>query len=99
MGYRANVITQHREYGAQSFSDWSAFEKFVNRTSESLNIEFGDGQNIYSVDKDVLKEYINNLPEDSEPSDYGPFTNKELKHALEVAILESPDEYVAWEWF
>jgi len=98
MGYRANTITTHREYGSQSFSNWDAFDRFVARTEDTLGIEFIDEQNMYQVEKENVKKYLENLPENGQ-SDYGPFTNKELKRALEKSLEESPGDYVSWEWF
>ena len=38
MGYRANVITRHREYGSQTFSNYQAFQKFLRLESDKLDI-------------------------------------------------------------
>lgn len=52
MGYRANVITRHREYGSQTFSNYQAFQKFLRLESDKLDI-IGDWElETYCVEAD-----------------------------------------------
>ena len=39
------------------------------------------------------------LPDNDEMSNYEGMTNRELANALRMAIEESPDRDVTWEWF
>ncbi len=99
MGYRANVITRHREYGSQTFSNYQAFQKFLRLESDKLDI-IGDWElETYYVEAEQLEKYIASLPDNDEMSNYEGMTNRELARALREAIEESPDRDVTWEWF
>lgn len=99
MGYRANVITRHREYGSQTFSNYQAFQKFLRLESDKLDI-IGEWElETYYVEAEQLEKYIASLPDNDEMSNYEGMTNRELANALRGAIEESPDRDVTWEWF
>ena len=93
MGYRANVITRHREYGSQ------AFQKFLTLESDNLDIIREWDSETYYVEAEQLEKYIASLPDNDEMSNYEGMTNRELANALRKAIEESPDRDVTWEWF
>ena len=100
MGYRANVITQHREYGDQSFSSWEMFTSdFIPATLDVLDIEGNDNQDFFEVNKEQLQKYVDSLPENDEVSAYPEYFNKDLKAILQIAINQAPGEWVSWEWF
>lgn len=99
MGYRANVITRHREYGSQTFSNYQAFQKFLRLESDNLDIIGECESETYYVEAEQLEKYIASLPDNDEMSNYEGMTNRELARALRGAIEESPDRDVTWEWF
>ena len=99
MGYRANVVTRHREYGDQTFSNYQAFQKFLTLESDNLDIIRESDSETYYVEAEQLEKYIASLPDNDEMSNYEGMTNRELANALRMAIEESPDRDVTWEWF
>ena len=101
MGYRANVITQEREYGGQTFSNWDEFVyKFIPAVEENdLDIHGNDAEDFFEVEKAQLQRYVDRLPDNEEVSAYPSCSNKELKMVLEEAIKEAPGEWVQWEWW
>jgi hypothetical protein len=100
MGYRANVITQHREYGSQTFCDYNEFIEFQGAVRDKdLEIQGDEHEEFFEVDKEELQKYVDSIPEDDEISDYPSYENKELKEYLQEAINDSKGQYVSWEWF
>lgn len=100
MGYRANVITQEREYGDQTFTNWTMFtSEFLPNVENKLDITGNDAEDFFEVEKDQLQKYVDKLPDNEEESDYPDYTNQALKEALTVAIKEAPGDWVSWEWF
>ena len=99
MGYRAHVVTQHREYGDHTFSDYDAFRRFVTAERDKLSIGWVDNSEECFVEIAELENYINTIPLNNEVSKYEHMTNLELIQALRKAIEQSPDECVTWEWF
>lgn len=101
MGYRAHTITQEREYGSQTFSDWEEFvDNFIPAAREnSLDVVGNEALDFFEVEKKQLQKYVDKLPENDEKSAYPSLTNKELKEVLQSAIKEAPGEWVSWEWF
>ncbi len=102
MGYRANVITRHREYGNQTFSDWTEFDSdFIPALAEfGIDVNDSDSQDFYEVEKEELQRYVKSLPVNEDPSvAYPSYTNMELIEELQTAIDESKDTWVSWEWF
>lgn len=101
MGYRANVITQHREYGAQTFSSWEMFTSdFIPAMDEAGVQVFGnENEDFYEVDKTDLQKFVDEMPDDGEPSIYPDYTNSDLKQELQDAIDDSKGSWVSWEWF
>ena len=99
MGYRANVVTKHREYGDVSFSDYSEFQRFLKREHNTLDIQEEVDTGCYYIEIEELEKYIATIPDNNEISNYEHMTNRELASVLHKAIKQSPDEYVTWEWF
>lgn len=102
MGYRANVITQHRKYGGQTFGNWTDFDLHFLSALRDFDIDIfdGEGTNYYEVDKKELQRFVDSLPDNNKKSvAYPEYTNKELKEELQDSINETKDVYVAWEWF
>jgi len=100
MGYRANVITQERKYGDQTFSNWEMFTSdFLPAVEEVLDITGNDNEDFFEVNKEQLQKYVNSLPEDEEASVYPDYKNVDLKAILQIAIDQAPGEWVSWEWF
>lgn len=99
MGYRANIVTQHRQYGDITFSDYDAFRNFLATEKDKLPIEWIDNSEECFIEIKELEKYIATIPDNNEISSYEHMTNQELAHALRKAIGQSPDEYVTWEWF
>ena len=109
MGYRANVITQHREYGDQSFGDWELFEDLWGDFTDFVEINVpeawtsrSENLDYFEASKDGIKEYIEHIrvmPPEEKHSHYTDYTNKELIETLKRAIEQAPDYYVSWEWF
>lgn len=101
MGYRANVITQHRAYGSQTFGMWENFVyKFVPAMDElGYDISGNENDDFFEMDKKHLQDFVDSLPSNDEQSISSEHTNNELKQQLQWAIDETKDEYVAWEWF
>ena len=99
MGYRANIVTRHRQYGDITFSDYDAFRNFLATEKDKLPIEWVDNPEECFIEIKELEKYIATIPDNNEISSYEHMTNQELAHALRKAIKQSPDEYVAWEWF
>lgn len=101
MGFRASVITRHREYGAQTFCDWENFtDNVVPKMVEAgLEINDSEAQDFYEVEKSKLQEFVNSLPNNDKQSFSEEHTNKQLKEDLQLAINESPEAWVSWEWF
>ena len=102
MGYRANVITKHPDYGSQTFSDWTEFDtNFIPALTDfGVDVEEDISQSFYDVEKDELQGYVKSLPVNEDPSAaYPTYTNVELIEVLQTAINESKDTWVSWEWF
>ena len=100
MGYRANVITQERKYGSQTFSNWEMFTSdFLPAVEEVLDITGNDNEDFFEVNKEQLQKYVDSLPEDGEASVYPDYKNVDLKAILQIAIDQAPGEWVSWEWF
>ena len=99
MGYRANVVKRHRQYGDITFSDYVAFQNFLATEKDKLPIEWVDNSEECFIEIRELEKYIATIPDNNEISSYEHMTNRELVAALCEAIGQSPDEYVTWEWF
>lgn len=112
MGYRANVITQHREYGSQPFGRYEIFEGWFNKLYElypEASIYQSESQDYFEIEKDVIKKEIERLTKlglDKEfefQDSYDDYkdTNQTYVEALMDALAESPLEssYVSLEWF
>ena len=100
MGYRANVITQHRKYGSQTFGDYNEFVEFQEALREKgVEIQGDENEEFFEVDKEDLQKYVDELADDGEVSDYPSYTNSDLKQELQNAIDESKGNWISWEWF
>ena len=113
MGYRAQVVTQHREYGSSIFSDWQQFEDYYYKLTElypDSEIFRENDSSFYEIGKDVVEKEIERL---SKLDGKGPFefqsqwsggykdTNEDILIAWGTAFRESPEnsEYVSLEWY
>lgn len=100
MGYRAQVITQEREYGSTSFGNWESFvHDFMPAVVEELDISRNENEDFFEVGKEQLQRYVDKLPENETASDYPSYSNRVLKDVLQQAINEAPGDWVSWEWF
>ena len=101
MGYRANTITQEREYGSQTFANWEMFTNdFVPALGEAgFDINGNDAEDFFEIEKEHLQKFVDSLPENEETSIYPDYTNKELKEELQTSINETKSTWVSWEWF
>lgn len=113
MGYRAQVVTQHREYGSSIFSNWDQFDSYYVELHDLYpdgNLFGEENSDFYEIGKDIVESEIERLKklgpaEDFEfqPSwgdDYKD-SNQNIIDAWEAALKESPEnsEYVALEWY
>jgi len=101
MGYRAHIITQHRQYGAETFCDWEKFtDEFIPAVQDAgFDVHESDSQDYFEMSKEDLQKYVDTIPDNDEESVYTDYTNKELKEELQESINETKDNYVAWDWF
>lgn len=101
MGYRANVVTQSRKYGSQTFCDWDNFtDKFIPAVAElGYDVNSDDNQEFFEIEKVKLQEFVDTLPENDEQSISNEHTNSDLKADLQQAIDEVKEEWISWEWF
>lgn len=112
MGYRAQVITQHREYGGSIFFDWDDFVDYFNRLREEyqdredidVNFYSNDAEDFFEIPKDVLKEEVKKLEKlDLDGTDaYGSgMDNSCLLENIKVGLEQAPaeDTYIAVEWY
>ena len=111
MGYRASVITQHREYGSNIFSNWTYFTSYLSSLRDRYegqdeltdNIYESEGEEYYELPKRMVEleiERLKKLPPDQLEEDL----QEEVKyviHGLELALKESlkDDDYIALEWY
>jgi hypothetical protein len=112
MGYRAHVITQHRDYGSTMYLRWDEFDAWYAdiddryNGDDSLILMRSENEEYYEIDKTVVGKEIDRLkelpPEEKiEFSDDEGFRNIDMIERLEVALKEAPetDDYVGFEWF
>lgn len=113
MGYRAQVVTQHREYGSSVFSDWQQFDDYYYRLTElypDAEIFRQESQDFYEIEKGVVKKELDRLAKlgKDEPFEFqdrwsGAYQDKngEIIVAWEAALRESPEDshYVTLEWY
>lgn len=108
MGYRASVITQHREYGANIFSNWDKFQTYVSLLRDMYeedmdNMFENDQEDFYEVPKSVFEAEIKRLkklPGDTVVEgldEEAQYVITDLETALKEAVAS--DDYVALEWF
>ena len=102
MGYRASVITQHREYGSNIFYNWDEFQiyrDFLNKTySKDYDCIYqNENEDYYEIPKTIFEQEIKRL-EDLPPDD---MTDTYFIQSLRDALKEAPDndDFVSLEWF
>ena len=112
MGYRAQVVTQHREYGSSVFSDFTQFEDYFYKLHElypDAELFQSESQDFFEIGKDVVEKEVKRLKElgdtdfefqSSWAGDYKD-KNSEVASSWERALKESPEdsEYVSLEWY
>lgn len=113
MGYRGNVITQHREYGASIFCDIEQFEKYLDKLYDlysSSEIYQSETTDYFEIEKEVIEKEIKRLTELGRDKEFefqssysGKYkeTNGEIANNLQTALDESPKDscYVSLEWY
>ncbi len=108
MGYRAHVVTQHREYGSELFCDifaYQSYHSFLQDTfpEEMENDHVSEQEDFYEVPKSAIRaeiERLSKLPPEETNGEYDAYTNQETIDEWKCALEEAPDEdYVALEWF
>lgn len=113
MGYRAHVVTQHREYGSTAFSDWQQFDNYYYKLNELYpddEIFKSESQDFYEISRATAEKEIERLVklgvdkpfEFQDGWDMSPeTTNQDVVIAWRVALEESPKDsfYVTLEWY
>ena len=111
MGYRAHVITQHREYGSSIFGDYDFFESYMDDMRDihgDENINVSEDGTFIEIGRTVIEEEIKRLKKLGEEekfeieSTYGDdFTNDEIISSWQSALDEAPadDYYISLEWY
>ncbi len=113
MGYRAQVVTQHREYGSSIFWGFTQFEDYFNSLQERYpddELFQSESQDFFEISKDVVEKEVKRLRElgedeefefQSEWSGSDKDTNGTLAGAWMLALSSSPEdsEYVSLEWY
>lgn len=113
MGYRAQVIKQHREYGSSIFSDYTQFEEYLSRMRDLYpdeEIYESESQDFFEISKDAVEKEIKRLTEiglekDFEFQSYWSGDHKENNGSIaelwKEALEQSPEDcyYVALEWY
>lgn len=113
MGYRAQVVTQHREYGSSVFYDFTQFEDYFNKVRDLYpddEIYQSESQDFFEISKDVVEKEIKRLTElgleeefEIQSSWVGEHKDKNstVVDSWKEALSESPkdSEYVSLEWY
>lgn len=109
MGYRANTISQHPQYGSAFILGWNEFMGYWYFLEERYNDQNdyhsfkNEAEDNFELDKTVIVHEIQRLREKpDEKFDFDEsFTNNQIADSLEISLYETPkdDEYVSWEWF
>lgn len=113
MGYRAQVVTQHREYGSSIFWDFTQFEDYFNSLRDRYpddELFQSESQDFFEISKDVVEKEIKRLRELGEDEDFefqsgwsssGKDSNGIVAGAWKLALSSSPEdsEYVSLEWY
>lgn len=76
MGYQANIVIQHRQYGDITFSNYDAFRNFLATEKDKLPIEWVDNSEECSIEIKELEKYIATIPDNNEISSYEHMTNR-----------------------
>jgi hypothetical protein len=108
MGYSANTISSHPQYGSSLCLSHGSFLSYwadlTDRYDEDkYHFLSNDELTFFELDKRVVEEEIERL-QDKPDKDFAfdeEVTNKQVAKSLEIALYESPTgyEYVAWQWF
>ena len=113
MGYRAQVVTQHREYGSSVFYDFTQFEDYVYKLYELYPDDYiyqSESQDFFEISKDVVEKEIKRLRELGEDEEFefqsawsggDKDSNGTVAGAWKLALSSSPEdsEYVSLEWY
>jgi hypothetical protein len=105
VGYRAHIVTQHREYGSQAFYDYAIFERYW----EFLRSEYPDEElfedehaDYFEIPKEVVQAEVIRIQKlDSDKAfEYNPdITNKDMVDVLNRMLKESQGDFISLEWF
>lgn len=109
MGYRASIITQHREYGDDIFYDFTSFEEYFYKLQDLYPDELvhqSEGQDYFEIDRDTIGKEIERLtalgPDElfEFQRDGGDDTNEVVVRSWEAALDQTPETtgYIALEW-
>lgn len=108
MGYRAHVVTQHRKYGSEIFSDVFQFEGYIGFLQENVEgfdeLYESEQQDYYEVPVEGIENEIKRLKtlkQEEQNEHYEGYTNAEVISAWEHGLKEKPaeDDYITLEWF
>lgn len=109
MGYRAHVVTQHRKYGSEIFSDVFEFEGYHAFMRENFEKEMeedyvSEQEDYYEIPRVAIEaeiERLKALPMDETNEHYSHYTNQETIEEWNYALNEAPkeDDHVTLEWF
>lgn len=113
MGHRAQVVTQHREYGSSLFYDFTQFEDYFSKLRDLYpddELFQSESQDFFEISKDVVEKEIKRLTElgldkefefQSEWSGSYKDSNDIVAGAWKLALSSSPkdSEYVSLEWY
>lgn len=107
MGYRAHIITQHREYGGEFGLNWQQLSDYY----DDLDERYGDKQDLtlmrdeeesyYEIDNIIAKYEIRRLTELGleEKFEFSDDTNGDIIEYLQSALKETKETYIALELF
>lgn len=113
MGYRAQVVTQEREYGSSIFSDHEQFSDYIGKLYElypDKHVYSNEATDFYEIGKDVAEAEVERLRK-LNPTDDFEFqsswshtvadTNDDIAISWESALKESPEstDYISLEWY
>lgn len=114
MGYRAQVVTQEREYGSSIFCDFQQFEDYFSKLQELYpddEIFQSESQDFFEISKDVVEKEIKRLTElglEEEFEFQSLWSGTEYKDQNHIiigswkeALEQSPanSNYVSLEWY
>lgn len=109
MGYRANLVTQHREYGRNVFYNWQDFQDWLTFVRSEYEGDLADSiyesesEDYYEIPREIFEKEIERLGKLGE-SDKGTATGMDVQDSIENfegALKEAVagDDFVALEWY